>query len=368
MNFGIILKNALAHCALAGCIVSSAEASSRGVVINAVGDILLAGSGTKAYERHGYEYSFQKVSSELKTGDLTVGNLEGPLSAAGTEDRQKKYRYRMSTKAASALRGAGFRILTLANNHMMDFGPVALSETLSALDAQGLLYVGAGRNEVAARRMAVAETPGGKVAFLAYSYTFPTSFYAGPVSAGTARASVAAVRADVAVAAKAARHVVVSFHWGREGASAPAPYQRAAARAAIDAGADVVLGHHPHVLQGVEWYGKGIIFYSLGNFTFGTLSTVADRSIIARIFLDEAGVTAAEIVPLNVLNREVAYQPVVLSGPAGNAVAQMMNGRSAGMGSAIRSRGGRYVIDKINRAQAPAVTASLPPAARPGLR
>lgn len=344
---------------LALAVLSPSVALSGDIVINAVGDILLAGSGTRMYERHGYGYPFAKVAGELKTGDLAVGNLEAPLTSAGKEDRQKKYRYWMNKRAAAALRAAGFRVLTLANNHMMDFGPSALSETIRTLDSEGLLHVGAGENEIRARHMAVVECKAGRVAFLAYSCTFPDSFYAGGNRPGTAKASLSAVRSDVAVAAKAARHVVVSFHWGKEGAVMPAGYQKALARAAIDAGADVVLGHHPHVLQGVEWWGRGIIFYSLGNFTFGTLSDVADRSIIARIVLNETGVTRAEIIPLNVHNRQVAYQPAILSGFAANAVAEKINGRSTGMGSVIISRGGRYFIERQNVRQKPAFTAAL---------
>jgi poly-gamma-glutamate synthesis protein (capsule biosynthesis protein) len=137
--------------------------------------------------------------------------------------------------------------------------------------------------------------------------------------------------------------VVVSFHWGSEGAATPKPYQVATAHAAIDSGADIVLGHHPHVLQGIERYKKGIIFYSLGNFAFGSMSPTADRSVIARITLDR-GIKAVELVPLNVLNSEVRFQPKPLKGRRGKAVIEQLNLISREMGTVISADGSRYLV------------------------
>jgi poly-gamma-glutamate synthesis protein (capsule biosynthesis protein) len=119
--------------------------------------------------------------------------------------------------------------------------------------------------------------------------------------------------------------------------------QVAAAHAAIDAGADIVLGHHPHVLQGIERYKKGIIFYSLGNFAFGSLSPSAGRSVIARITLDK-GIKAVELVPLNVLNSEVRFQPKPLTGKRGKAVIAHLNLLSREMGTVISADGSRYLV------------------------
>jgi len=104
------------------------------IVINAVGDIMLSGRGAAAYARLGYDYPFACVAHELKTGDISVGNLEAPITRHGTEFTRKKYRFRTSPKAAEALRRAGFSVLTLANNHIMDFGAFGLRETLQHLD------------------------------------------------------------------------------------------------------------------------------------------------------------------------------------------------------------------------------------------
>jgi poly-gamma-glutamate synthesis protein (capsule biosynthesis protein) len=324
-------------------LLSVQPAAARAIVVNAVGDIMLAGSATPFLTRFGYDYPFAATAAELKNGDIAVGNLEAPIAGGGTEFADKRFRFRADPRSAGALKRAGFSVLTLANNHVMDFGEAALRETTGNLDANGILHPGAGPSLVAARQPAFVQAKGAKIAFLAYSLTHPPEFYATRDRAGTAPGWPGLFRADIARAKAAADYVVVSFHWGREGAASPRPYQIAAAHAAVDVGADVVLGHHPHVLQGIERYNRGIILYSLGNFAFGSLSRAADRSIIARITLDN-GVAGVELVPLNVRNREVRFQPRPLKGKEGAAVIDRLNRLSRDMGTVIAGSGGRFFV------------------------
>lgn len=324
-------------------LLSVHPAAGREIVINAVGDIMLAGSAAPTLKRLGYDYPFAATAAELKRGDIAVGNLEAPIAGRGIEFTDKRFRFLASPQSAAAMKRAGFSVVTLANNHMMDFGEPALLETLHHLDQNGILHAGAGRSLSAARQQALLEARGAKVAFLAYSMTFPTEFFAAPDRPGTAPGYPGFFKRDIAQAKSAADYVVVSFHWGAEGASSPRPYQVAAARSAIDAGADVVLGHHPHVLQGIERYKKGVILYSLGNFAFGSLSRSAARSVIARITLDD-GVKGVELVPLNVLNSEVRFQPRPLKGKEGNAVIDHLNLISREMGTVINANGGRFLV------------------------
>ncbi len=317
--------------------------SARPIVLNAVGDIMLSGSATPYLSRLGYDYPFAATARELKKGDIAVANLEAPIATRGDEFVGKRFRFRAAPQVASALRRAGFSVVTLANNHIMDFGEQALLETIRILDANGIPHPGAGVSLSAARQPALIQIDGVKVAFLAYSLIFPPEFYATRDRAGTAPGYAGLFRKDIARARKAADYVVVSFHWGSEGATSPSPYQTTAAHAAVDAGADVVIGHHPHVLQGLEQYKKGIILYSLGNFAFGSLSRIADRSVIARITLD-GGVTGVELVPLNVQNHEVRFQPRPLKGPEGSAVIDHLNQLSREMGTVITGSGGRFFV------------------------
>lgn len=314
------------------------------VVINAVGDIMLAGSATATLKRLGYGYPFAAVSAELHNGDIAVGNLEAPIARQGIEFTEKRFRFKAHPAAAAALKKAGFSVLTLANNHIMDFGLPALEETLGNLDVNGLRYTGAGGTLRAARVPAVIKVNDRSVAFLAYSLTFPEEFYAAGDRPGTAPGYPRFFREDIARAKKESDFVVVSFHWGTEGAATPSSYQQVAAHAAIDAGADVVLGHHPHVLQGVEQYEGGIIFYSLGNFVFGSMSRTAVSSIIARITLDD-GVATVELVPLTVDNREARFQPRPAAGRKGEAVIQHVRRISRDLGTSISGESGKFLVE-----------------------
>jgi len=315
------------------------------VIIHAVGDIMLAGSGTGLLNRAGYDYPFKATADVLREGDLNIGNLEAPITAAGEEFKGKKFRFRSAPAAAAALRNAGFNHLSLANNHILDFGPGALNETIAALDRLGITHAGAGADLSMARKGAIVSVSGVTVALLAYSLTYPAEFYAGNDRAGTAPGRESYFTTDIARAKQSADYVIVSFHWGAECAEFPRDYQKSTARKAIDAGADVILGHHPHVLQGIEFYKSGVIFYSLGNFAFASRSRKADRSMIARITL-ENGISGVEIIPLNVLYSDVRLQPRILAGARGQSVADRLNRLSADMGTLVSARGDRYHAER----------------------
>ncbi|HEX2769800.1 MAG TPA: CapA family protein [Geobacteraceae bacterium] len=328
----------------AAVVIFARPATAREIVVNAVGDIMLSGSGATTCKRLGYDYPFAATASELKKGDITIGNLESPIARRGREFTNKKFRYRSAPQAAAALKNAGFSIVTLANNHMMDFGATAMEETRQHLDRAGIGSTGAGASLAAARRGAIITVRGMKVAFLAYSFTLPDDFYATVARAGTAPGFDRYYRQDIAEARKVADYVLVSFHWGTESTAIPKPYQVTAAHRAIDAGADVVIGHHPHVLQGVERYKNGVIFYSLGNFAFGTTSRSSDRSVIARITM-ENGVKGVELLPLNVLNRDVHYQPQLLSGKKGKEVIDHLAKISRKWKTTVTANGGHYLVE-----------------------
>jgi poly-gamma-glutamate capsule biosynthesis protein CapA/YwtB (metallophosphatase superfamily) len=318
-------------------------AGAEKIVLTAVGDIMLAGSGVATFAKRGYEYPFAATERELRRADITVGNLEAPLSRKGTEFTGKKFRFKASPKAAAALRAAGFSVVTLANNHIMDFGSVGLQETMENLASEKISFTGAGENLAAARRPALVERKGMKIAFLAYSLTQPLEFFAAESRAGTAPGYSRLFREDIRQAKLIADYVVVSFHWGAELATFPKSYQVDAGRRAIDAGADLVIGHHPHVLQGVERYRRGLILYSLGNFAFGSTSRHADTSIIARITLDGA-VKEVELLPLNVLNSHVRFKPEILKGTRGRAVISRLNELSRSWNTEIVADGERYLV------------------------
>src|SRR3989344_8172816 len=254
----------LAAALLIFSVAALAEPATDDVRIAAVGDIMLGGTGTPEFQRFGYDYPFEKTRGLLKQAQLVFGNLEGPMTHADHAPVEKKYVYRSPPeKDAPALRTAGFNVASLANNHTMDQGAEGLRHTLEALDLVGIKYAGAGMNLAEARKPALLESHGVRVAFLAYTLPFPEGVWATPDRPGSPFGHEAQVRADIASAKSQVDIVLVSFHWGQEGKTELRDYQKSLGRAAIDAGAAAVIGHHPHVLQGVERYKNGVILYSL---------------------------------------------------------------------------------------------------------
>ena len=292
-----------------------------------------------------HAYPFARIAHHLRAADLALVNLEGPFTTGG-KPLLKNFNFRTSPHLAAALSRAGIGAVTLANNHMMDYGPTGLQDTLGALQGEGIVAFGAGRTQAAARQGAVVERRGVRIGLLGYLFLGPNSIepsamFAGPRRPGvaghprSAEAVEAMVREDVRRLRPAADVVVVSFHWGRERRYGPEPYQQRLGRAAIDAGALLVLGHHPHVLQGIEAYGGGLIAYSLGNFIFGGKWKPDDTdSILLKVRLRAAGVADYEVVPLTLgLYPHAPFQPVELSGSEAARVRARLAALSAALGA-----------------------------------
>lgn len=339
---------ALLVLAFGGVVVAAEPAANRTTdfTLAAVGDIMLGGTAAPELERFGYDYPFEHVRELLTQADIAFGNLEGPLTNGGQPATQKQYVFRSPPDSvAPALARAGIRVVSLANNHSMDYGREGLVDTMRALDRAGIRHVGAGESLAAARRPAIVEAQGTRVAFLAYSLTFPEEFWAGAQTPGSAFGHEHHLRADVAAARKHADVVIVSFHWGREGTTVLRDYQTQLGRAAIDAGASAVLGHHPHVLQAVERYKDGVILYSLGNFVFGSYSADATRSAIAMLTFRDRRVRRLQMVPLNVKNAEVVFQPRVLNGADADETVSKLQQLSAMQGTQLVAHHGTAVLD-----------------------
>lgn len=292
-------------------------AKSATVSIAAVGDMMLGNWGEDLLEQKGANYPFKQVAPYLKKVDIATGNLEGPHCTRG-EAAEKKYTFRIKPKWLEGYQWAGFDVLTLGNNHSMDFGAECFLENIALLKKRGIKVCGGGVNVFEANKPAVIEANGITAAFLGYSATYPKEAWAGPSKPGTVFPERSRLIKAVQDASAKYNVVVVHFHWGREGWQNLRDYQPELARLVIDNGADLVIGHHPHNLQGVEKYKGRLIFYSLGNFTFASYSKRAKTSAIALVTFNKKGeVTEASVVPLNVYNYEVHLQPVPLPGDPG---------------------------------------------------
>jgi len=301
---------------------------SNSISIIAVGDIMLGGTAQEVLQKTDYNYPFKHVTPLLTHADVVIGNLEGPLTSIcnNSMDLDKQYVFRSpAAKVAPALSKAGFNLLSLANNHILDYGVNGMNDTLDALSKHNIDTVGVGNNLSEARAGTTIDTSNGKLGFLSYSLTFPERFWATDTKPGTAFGHQQQIIEDVKRLKQVSDSVIVSFHWGREKTTELRPYQPKLARAAIDAGASIVLGHHPHVLQAIEQYQGGLIIYSLGNFVFGSYSKDASTSMVARITLLNGIFYSAEFTPINVLNNDVLFQPKILTNNAATAVIDHIN-------------------------------------------
>ena len=309
-----------------------------------VGDIMLAGNAEPVIEWHGVDYPFDETRAILQGADLEIGNLEMPIAVTGEPVPEKEYTFLGQPKVAEGLANAGFDVLALANNHMGDYGDVALLETLEILTANQLKYCGAGPDLETARQPAIVEVKDKQIAVLAYSNTFPFEYFADEADPGTVRGKAVYFIPDIKSAKKWADLVIVSFHWSGELVTEPREYQELFGRKAIDVGADLVFGHHPHILQGVEVYRGRLIAYSLGNFAFGSYSKNVQTSGILRVTFQAGEMKRAEIVPINVSNHEVVFQPEILSGDAAEAVIDEVRTLSEKWGTQITMEGDSGII------------------------
>ncbi len=251
--------------------IVEAEKNTGQVKLKFVGDIMFAGSVERLLNQHGYKYPYKYVGQHLKDAHLTAANLETSVSTRGTAEN-KQYAFRSHPSNIPELARAGVDVVTLANNHSMDYGAVSLLDTMSYLKTNKISFVGAGKDRTQAFSPTYRTANGVRVAYLGFSRVVPTTAWmAGTNKPGTAETyNPATAIKSIATAQKNADLVVVLAHWGVERNDLPEAYQKTLARQYIDAGADLVVGSHPHVLQGFEQYKGKWIAYSLGNFIFTT--------------------------------------------------------------------------------------------------
>ncbi|MDH7488319.1 MAG: CapA family protein [Anaerolineae bacterium] len=267
------------------------------VLLAAVGDVMLARTVGEYADRYGVDYPFAPVSAALKQADIAVANLECPI-ALGGDPWPKTYVFRAHPSAALGLGRSGLNTLSLANNHTLDFGVAGMEETIGHLTAQGLAVVGAGANRTEAERPLVYNVHGVRVALVAWvSYFRAAEFAAGDDRPGVAYLDdLERMARQIEAAKQQADVVVVILHGGREYDPAPTAAQQTAARRAVDAGADLVVGHHPHVLQPTEVYKGKLIAYSLGDFVFDIDNYDAARDgAILWAWIGKDGVRRAEL-------------------------------------------------------------------------
>lgn len=279
------------------------------IKLTAVGDIIFGRKVDERLQNYGdYTRPFWKVADVLKAADITVGNVENTISDRVTPPHNwETFDFATSTKMVDGLRYAGIDAVSLANNHSAGFGPGPFADTLDALAAGGVKYFGGGHNSQEAHKPAVVEARGVRFAFLGYSDIYPGPYEAGANSAGVAAADPGQCAADVQAAKQVADVVIPFFHWGIEYTNFQNSRQRLLAQACIDGGADLVLGSHPHWVQGMEMYKGKLIIYGLGNFVFDQdWSTNTQLGLIAQLTFRGNQLTSLRLLPVKI---EDLHQP-----------------------------------------------------------
>lgn len=235
------------------------------------GDILLSSYVLNNYEKNGINGVLsEELQNMMQTADITMVNEEFPFSNRGTQAQDKQFTFRVDPGYVKILQEMGIDVVTVANNHALDYGTDALSDTFQTLDNAGIAYVGAGDSLERASQPYVIKAGGKTFGFLAASRVIPeVSWNIDNTQPGMLCTYDSAELCNAIQKAKeTCDYVVVYVHWGIERENTPQDYQRQLGKAYIDAGADMVIGAHPHVLQGIEYYNGKPIVYSLGNYIF----------------------------------------------------------------------------------------------------
>ena len=286
------------------------------------GDIII---GRTVYEqemrRNDYTSSFAKVKDLLQDADFTVADAEW-TAADGIPHPLQGMNFSSPAKSLDGLMYAGIDAVSLANNHSMNGGTQAFGQMLDNLSARGIGYFGAGRNYEQAHTPYIADIKGTKVAFLGYT-SIPGNVESGPNTTGNAfikitpwypfdEASIAQMETDIKNAKTKADVVIPYFHWSAEYTHQPNEQMRSVAHRAIDAGATIVVGSHPHWVQGIEWYKDNLIAYSLGNFVFDQEQSLKTKqgAVLSTSFSGNK-LTKADLIPIQI---EEYYQPHTLDG------------------------------------------------------
>ncbi|RKN16641.1 CapA family protein [Micromonospora musae] len=249
--------------------------------------------------------AFGSISSTLSAADLAMINLETAVTTRGTPE-PKQFHFRAPASAYDAVKAAGIDVVSIANNHALDYGRTGLADTVDAAKAAGMPAVGAGADAAAAYRPWITEIRGTKIAVLGFSQISElwsewraTDNRAGIAMARDLPRAVEAVRA----ARRQASVVVVYVHWGAEGDACPAAEARAFAGEMAEAGATIVVGTHAHLLLGDGWLGNTFVQYGLGNFLWWRDDAYSNDTGVLRVTLENTAISKTELLPATISRR-----------------------------------------------------------------
>ncbi|MCE5300906.1 MAG: CapA family protein [Spirochaetia bacterium] len=336
-------------CILSGCAATPPKITAvepKTVSFCAAGDVMLDRGVEKRISEKGKEFIFENTSGFIKSRSLAFCNLECPVSKRG-ERKEGGFAFRADPANLDIIINGGFDVVSLANNHLHDYGEDALGDTLQYLEEKKLAWAGAGKNREEARACRIIEVNGIKVAFLAELHTpfIVTEVPSDPELPQVSQArGMEAMAQAITTAAGSADVVIVSFHWGHEYTNTPLKFQRRYARACIDAGADLVIGHHPHVMQPVEIYNGKPILYSLGNLVFDQFGDMTSKTFIfACEFLKDGTVKNGFLTPVKIRKN----RPEFARGKEAAGIRDTMMSISKKFGTKFAEKDGRLYLEGL---------------------
>lgn len=261
------------------------------------GDVLIATAMERYYDSEGISRLVsEKLLTEMVDADICMVNNEFQFSDRGTPMEDKQFTFQTDPKYVQILKDMGVDIVSLANNHSLDFGTEALQDTFATLDNAGILYAGAGDTRERAEALQVIEVNGQKFGFLAATRVIPVSQWNVEFRQPGLFATYDDTRLIECIEAAKAEcdFLTVYVHWGIEREAYPQDYQTAIAKRCFEAGANLVIGAHPHVLQGIEFIEDKPVFYSLGNYIFA--QTIA-RTALVKVEVQADGEATYSLIP-----------------------------------------------------------------------
>ncbi len=314
---------------------------SKTVYFCAAGDVMMD-RGVKAnMEKIGSDYPFKKVCNFVESHDLSFCNLETPITTE--KKRNKPYAFRCEPEKMAGFMESGFNVVSIANNHMLDCNYTGVSQTIKNLNDMEIMHAGAGYNREHALEPRVIEINGVTIALFAFAdfYYETDKDMNSKNTPQPCHPSEKEMKKAVSDAAKTADYVFVSFHWGEEYSNYPGKKQKKLARLLVDSGADLIIGHHPHVLQGIERYKNAIILYSLGNFIFDQFKDLQTDTMIFSCRLSDGLIKDAYITPAKIEKS----RPHFAKGAEAAVIKERLKEYSKGMNIKFAEHGNRMFIE-----------------------
>lgn len=309
-----------------------------------IGDVCLAKATEKFILLKGKNYPFLRIKDEFLKHDFVFANMESPISSRGEYVKGKPFTFEVDSRNAEYLKDVKLDVVSLSNNHLLDYGLKGMYDTISYLDDWGIVHTGAGRNLAEARRPAVLSFGHTRIYILAYCERPPKEFYAEEGRPGTAPLVIDDIIKDVREHKTRGNIVLVSLHWGIELSNHPRPDQVETAHRIIEAGADGIIGHHPHCPQGIEIYRGKPVIYSLGNFILGYYNQRYEDNIIVSFYYDGNSLERMEIRSITGKNEEMFFQPRVIEGERAERNLMKLVKISENFNTPIRVEGNRAVV------------------------